>query len=426
MTQAKAKAPSEWKLHWPLLLAATFGISFGGIPTTTLGLFMQPLQDAFGWDRTTISLSMTVFAFIVTPLTPFAGALVDRFGARAIAIPGLALCGLSFAAFSLMNGMVALWIGMWVVYALASLLIRTMVWNPPVATAFVANRGVAMAIMLSGMSVASAITPLLTQLLIAELGWRMAYVAIGLGWTGLALLLVVPFFRVRPAPLPSRGADLPDGSPGAAEPVMVPGGLSFREALRSVTMIRIALACFLATLLASAWSVHMVPVYQSFGVKPVTAASLAVVAGGSAIAARLIAGTIMDRFNSAVLPFIFLSTPALAYGLLLVSGGSLPIIITVAALIGFGGGTSLYLIIYLTTQYGGLRHFGKIYGTVSMMTGLSAGIGPVSAGLIFDKTGNYELYLMLGIPGFILAGLLVFGLGPYPQFAPEEAPRAAI
>jgi MFS family permease len=118
--QGRDCSPSEWKLHWPLLLAATFGISFGGIPTTTLGLFMQPLQDEFGWSRTTISLGMTVFAFLVTPLTPFAGALVDRFGARAVAIPGLVLCGLLFAGFSLMNGMVALWIGIWVAYALAS------------------------------------------------------------------------------------------------------------------------------------------------------------------------------------------------------------------------------------------------------------------------------------------------------------------
>ena len=126
-----------------------------------------------------------------------------------------------------------------------------------------------------------------------------------------------------------------------------------------------------------------------------------------------------------MLPFLLLATPAIAYGLLLVSGGALPVIVAVVLLIGIGSGASLYLIIYLTTQYGGLRHFGKIYGTISMMTGISAGIGPVTAGWIFDKTGNYELYLMLGIPGFILAGLLVFGLGPYPQFAPEEAPGAS-
>ncbi|MCB2046777.1 MAG: MFS transporter [Novosphingobium sp.] len=424
MTDKKALSRQEWRLHWPLLLAATFGISFGGIPTTTLGLFMQPLQDAFGWSRTTISLGMTVFAVAVIPLSPVAGAMVDRFGARAIAIPGLALCGLSFAGFSLMNGAIALWIGMWVIYSSVSVLIRTMVWNPPVATAFVINRGIALAIMLSGMSVASATVPLLTHTLISEFGWRTAYIALGLGWTGIALLLVIPFFKVTPrAQLPR--AEASSETAEALEAASVPGGLTFGQALRSVTIIRIALACLLATLLGSAWGVHMIPIYTSLGVERVTAASLAMVSGAAAIASRLVAGSILDRFNFGMLPLVFLATPAIAYALLLVGHGSLPIIVAVALLIGIGSGASLYLIIYLTTQYAGLRHFGKIYGTISMMTGISAGIGPVSAGWIYDTTGSYELYLMIGIPIFILSGLLVMGLGPYPEFAPDDAPATS-
>jgi MFS family permease len=421
VSKGRDSSPSEWKLHWPLLLAATFGVSFGGIPVSTLGLFMEPLRNEFGWSSTTVSLAMTVFAFIVTPLTPFAGALVDKYGARAVAIPGLVLCGLTFSAFSLSNGVVALWIGMWVAYALASVLIRTMVWNPPVATAFVVNRGVAMAIMLSGMSVASATTPLLTHTLIAELGWRMTYVVLGLGWTGIALALVIPFFRVTPRIRPA--------SPGHADqPVSahhaIPGGLTLREALRNVTMIRIAIATFLASVIGAAWGVHFVPIYRSFGAEPAFAASLAIVGGGWAIASRLITGAIMDRFRSGLVPFVVLASPALAYALLLVAGGSTIVLILVASLIGFGGGATLYMIVYLTTQYGGLRHFGKIYGTVSIMTGLSAGVGPITAGIIVDTTGNYELFLMLGIPVFIVAGLLVAGLGPFPNFEPETSEPA--
>jgi MFS family permease len=414
--------PSEWRLHWPLMLAATFGISFGSIPVTSMGLFMQPLQDEFGWSRTTISLSMTVLAFVVTPLTPFAGALVDRFGARMIAIPGLALCGLSFAAFSLNNGLVALWIAMWVLYGLASLLIRTMVWNPPVATAFVANRAVAMAVMLSGMSVASAVTPLLTHWLIGELGWRGAYVALGLGWPGLALLLVVPFFQVRPA----LGNASQSPGQGEAEPArLLPGGLTLQAALRNPTMIRIALACFLATLIGAGWGLHAVPVYRSLGIAPVTAASLAVVAGTCAILSRLICGTILDRFKAGWVPGVVLALPALAFTALLLSGGALPLVVLGVALMGFGSGATLYMIIYLTTQYGGLRHFGKIYGSVSALTGLSSGIGPITAGWIFDTTGNYEGFLLLSIPVFVVAGLLVLGLGPHPDFPPEPVSEHA-
>ena len=109
----------------------------------------------------------------------------------------------------------------------------------------------------------------------------------------------------------------------------------------------------------------------------------------------------------------------------LLGGGGTAVLILVASIVGFGGGATLYMIVYLTTQYGGLRHFGKIYGTVSIMTGLSAGVGPITAGIIVDTTGNYELFLVLGIPVFIVAGLLVAGLGPFPAFEPETVEPTA-
>lgn len=414
MTDAKQVARQEWRWHWPLLLAATIGISFGSIPTVTLGLFMQPLQDEFGWDRATISLGMTVFAFITAPLTPFAGALVDKFGARRIAMPGLALCGLAFASFSFSNGSVSLWVGLWVAYSLVSLLIRSVVWNPPVSSAFVVNRGVAIAILLSGMSIASAGAPLLAHALIEEFGWRGAYVGIGIGWAGVALLLVALFFKVKPTPQAAAGKDDP------APTRLIPGGLTGREAMRSIIIIRIGLAGLLVTILGSAYGVHMVPIYTSLGLERGEAAGLALLVGIAGVVSKLVAGSIADRVNSSFLPFTALALPAAGYGLLLVSGGAVVWLLAGAIVTGIGSGAAIHMIMYMTTQYGGLRNFGKIYGSVSAMFGLAAGIGPVTAGAIFDATGSYELYLMIGIPMFIAAGLLVFGLGPYPDFKPVE------
>ena len=53
-----------------------------------------------------------------------------------------------------------------------------------------------------------------------------------------------------------------------------------------------------------------------------------------------------------------------------------------------------------------------------------SGIGPITAGAIFDATGNYELFMMIGIPVFLVAGLLVAGLGPFPTFEPEPSEPA--
>lgn len=89
--------------------------------------------------------------------------------------------------------------------------------------------------------------------------------------------------------------------------------------------------------------------------------------------------------------------------------------------IGTGSGAMLHMIMYLTTQYGGLRNFGKIYGSISALFGLAGGLGPVLAGAIFDATQSYELFLISAIPVFVLAAMLVFGLGPYPEFEPVSA-----
>lgn len=64
----------------------------------------------------------------------------------------------------------------------------------------------------------------------------------------------------------------------------------------------------------------------------------------------------------------------------------------------------------------GLRSYGAVFGILVSLIGVSLGFGPWFAGKVFDLTGSYDLILMIGIPGNILAGLLVVGLGPYPVF----------
>ena len=75
-----------------------------------------------------------------------------------------------------------------------------------------------------------------------------------------------------------------------------------------------------------------------------------------------------------------------------------------------------------------MLHFGKIYGVISSAMRLGAGLGPVIAGTIFDKSGSYDSYLLLGIGASCVAALLVFALGSYPSFAtvqPEDSNATA-
>ena len=86
-----SSALKEWRTHWQVVLAAMMGLSFSSLAPASLGLFIEPLSDEFGWTRAQISLGMTIYALFAVPFSPLAGALIDSRGSRAIGIGGLIL-----------------------------------------------------------------------------------------------------------------------------------------------------------------------------------------------------------------------------------------------------------------------------------------------------------------------------------------------
>ena len=51
MSSTPQTASEEWSRHWPLVLAGLVGMSFLTAISTSLGMFMEPLQHDFGWSR---------------------------------------------------------------------------------------------------------------------------------------------------------------------------------------------------------------------------------------------------------------------------------------------------------------------------------------------------------------------------------------
>ncbi|MET0364757.1 MAG: MFS transporter [Sphingobium sp.] len=409
---------NEWQAHWPLLLSATMGVSFAAIPLATMGVFMAPLQDAFGWTRTEISAGLTLFAFITLPFMPLAGMLVDRFGSRRVALPGLLLSSLAFAAFSLQTGSLVLWFVTWVAYTLASLSASILVWSSSISSAFRHNRGLALALLLCGNALTQAFAPLASLWLIDAFGWRIGYIALAGGWGGSTLLLAALFFRH-------------EGETGAAVPARdqvaptEPGGLSVPQALRSLPLYRIALATFLQTTLSAATVVHLIPMLTSLGQTRADAASFVVIFALAAIAGKLLTGWLVDRLDAAWLPSLCYAGPGISFFLLLNGAGSPTLLLTAIAVLGYCSGASLQLTTYLTTCFAGLRNFATIFGIVSTVMALAGGLGPVLGGLVFDYYGGYIPLLTAGMFTACAAGLCVLGLGRYPEFRQRPVPNAA-
>ncbi len=169
----RATALGEWKRHWPLAFVSTAGLTFSPIAVYSLGLVMEPLQQEFGWSRGDISSGMIVVSIFAILFSSPVGAVIDRFGARRVALPGMLAGMFAIAALSLASGALWQWMALWVFYAIAALFIKTTLWCTAVSKAFFASRGLALGVVLCGTAISQTLTPKIAQLLIDNL--RLAF-----------------------------------------------------------------------------------------------------------------------------------------------------------------------------------------------------------------------------------------------------------
>lgn len=408
-------AAQEWRSGWTLVLAAAVGFSFFAVMTTSMGVFMGPIADEFGWSRTMVSAGVPIAGVVSVLLSPFVGMIIDRHGCRRLALPGLVALMLSMASFGLADGSVVQWFLLWTAYALASLAVTVTVWSAAVAGAFTAARGLALGLTLAGTAVAQATTPPLANFLIASFGWRAAYGWLALVWGGVALVLCALFFHDRRE----------SGAAGPADTSHLPG-LSIAEAWRSPALWRIAISTFVLMVLTIAMLIHQVPILTSVGVSRANAAWLAGLGGIAGIIGKLVTGFLLDRYRPNWVGGLTLGVTTLSFGLLLDEVRT-PALIVVAMLInGYSAGTKLQICSYLTSRYAGLRNFGTIFGVMGSLIALGSALGPLIAGMVFDATGGYTPFLIAGSIGCAICGVLIVTLPRYPDWpARENAARPA-
>ncbi|MFC3174379.1 MFS transporter [Novosphingobium bradum] len=409
-----ASVAEEWRRHWPLVLACVVGFALPTVAVNATGVFMDPLHRQFGWSRTQITAGLTVAGVLTIPLSPFVGSLIDRWGSRRIGLPGLALTALALSAIGLANGSFGQWMSLWTVYGLVALMAKSTVWTAAISKAFIAGRGTALAVALSGSTIAQIVTPPLANLLLNAYGVTKAYMLLGLIW-GLPAVLLASVFLVEDG----RGTARSGTGAAAAAPEF--SGLTPREAMRCVPLLRIGLSTLIVLMLSAGILVHKVPLLIEQGVDRNTAAWLASLSGVAAIAGKFITGWLMDRFDAGLVGAGTLIIMALAFVPMLEPFRTPTMVVLSMMALGYSGGTKLQICVQLTGIYAGLRHFGAIFGVMASVIALAAGLGPMVTGFIYDLGDSYTPIIIGAIPACLVSALLLVRLGDYPAW---HRPRA--
>jgi predicted MFS family arabinose efflux permease len=290
------------------------------------------------------------------------------------------------------------------------------VWTSAAAHAFVASRGLAMGFVLAGTAVAQAMAPVLATWLTEAYGWRAAFVIMAVTWGGFAFVLCVLFFR-SPRDGPIRAV---------AQDTSTLPGLTIAQAWRDPGLWRIAISTFLLMVLTIGLLIHQIPILIEAGVTPERAALLAGAGGLAGVLGKLVTGVLIDRYRANWVGGITLGFTAFAF-LLLLDGVRSPVFIVVAMLInGYSAGTKLQICSYLISRYAGLRNFATVYGFISSLVAFGSALGPLLAGMIYDRYGDYEPFLVAGAVGCLFCGFLVLTLPRYPDWGEPVGARLAV
>ena len=400
---APGVARADWRANGAMVLAAMVGMSFFAMITYSFSQYIQPIEQETHWSRTAITAGLLVFNVTVAVFGPFIGILVDRYGARRVALPGSVLAMLGYAALGETGPTVRSWYLIWLGFGLLAACVKSTVWSAAVSRAFVAGRGLALSLMLCGSAVAQALAQLVTNSLITHHGWRGAFQWIGFGWGGLMVLLVALFFHEA-----SRRPGAPSTAPH--------GGLTFRAALRDKVILRIALVNLVSSAAGGGVTAQIMPLLTQTGLDRLHASEIAATAGFAGIFGKIITGWLLDGKQGNMVPFTTFALSAIGY-LLLLDWLHAPWALTVGVMVlGYTAGAGLQVTTYLVSRYGGLKNFGTIFGTLASVLYVGSALGGILSAAIHDHTGSYQLLLLIAAPVSLLMGVLMLGLGPYPRF----------
>lgn len=414
---------SELSLGWKVIVASLLGVAFGAspLPFNTIGFFIDPLQQEFGWSRTEISFGVTIYGMLAAFLAPVFGWLADRYGVRRVALGSLAIFGVTFASFAVIPGQLWAFYLVWLMIGLFGIGSTPVTWSRAVNLWFFKRRGLALGLMLVGTSVSAMILPFLTTSFISEFGWRWSFALLSLLPLAIALPVGLLWFR---EPLPE---ERPEGIATAGTSTLP--GRTLGEAMREPRFWILWASVAIVTLAYAGALVHLPSMLKARDFDPTRIATVMSVFGLSIFAGRIITGLLLDKFWAPLVTLPILCLPALSCWLL-IGDAAMGFWIAVAAafLMGFAAGAETDLVAYLAGRYFGMKNYGQIYGVQYMAFGLMAALSPTLYGWVRDTTGSYDPVLFAGMFMFVTGGVMLLALGPYPDFGratTTEPSRAA-
>ena len=383
--------------RWSVLLGCFIGMGVAtpAILLQPLGLFLKSVTAEFGWSRTEFSVILSIAALSNAIILPIAGALVDRFKAPRVIAVGTVLGCSSYAALSFAHSyggfvaIIALAVIMGNLASYPAFMSLTQRW-------FDRRLGLALAISSTGLAVGTGGFSYLIAHTIAARGWRTAFLTVGITALIIGVSNLVLFLRDNAGPLP-------EAERRAVEVEADAGVTSIAGALRTRDFWLYTLSFTCVIFASVGCNFHLPALLSDQGASAVRIASIVAAVSGGSLFGRLVTGVMLDRFPVRFVALLFFAGQAVGFLLLRLG---LDWALPAGFLLGAVQGAEIDMLGYVVARRFGRSAYAQIVGACFGITLVGAITGPLVMGAIFDRTGSYDLGLMV----FPLFPLLALGL----------------
>ncbi|HEX6118444.1 MAG TPA: MFS transporter [Dongiaceae bacterium] len=401
MTATTTIAELDGAAAWRRLMAALALSTIGGVGLWSSVIVLPTIQAEFGVDRAGASIPYTATMVAFAVGGALMGRLADRFGVMIPLILGAVMLAVGFFGAASAGSY-------WGFVVAQAVLIGGMgsstTFSPLVADIshwFVRRRGIAVAIVASGNYLAGTIWPPILQHAIETIGWRHAYM--GLGVFCVVTMLPITFLLRRKAPA-DHGPQASGGANGGAHSAI--GGMPASPAVLQGLLVVAGLACCVAM---SMPQVHMIAYCADLGYGPARGAEMLSLMLGLGVVSRLASGLIADRIGG-IGTLILGSTLQCVALILFLPFDALVSLYVISGLFGLSQGGIVPSYALIVRQYFPAREAGGRIGLVLMATVLGMALGGWMSGEIYDLTGSYQAAFLNGIAWNLLNMSIAFWL----------------
>lgn len=371
------------------------------------GVFFKELAQEFGGSRLQAALGLTIANAIAALASPYLGRALDKYPIKNLMVIGALTVSVGFLLLSQINAQWQFYAILGSFIALGTATMGGLASSKLVANWFVIRRGTALGLATMGISLSGLVMPIIATWLIAQFGWRGAFIAYATGTFSIVIPIVLLFVINRPEDINQH----PDGRPllPTREQAGSQGQISTKHILQHPTFWILATAFALVLSSLSPILTNMIAFITDMGISPYKAASILSFSAGAGVFGKVVFGWLMDYLEARLA--VIASILSQLLGLIILANVSqYPSLLFAAVIFGFGMGGVVPLQAAIVGKTFGRECFGKVMGLLRPTMMPIHLIGLPLSNWLFDQYGSYQLAFQISMGAYILAILIVLNL----------------